>query len=55
MKYEQSRTILLAQSTGESTVMYSREKKGSGKSLNNNLSQDQQLLSESMSEISGGN
>ena len=50
MKYKQSRTILSAQSA-ESIV---GKRKAVPKELNN-LLQDQQLLSESMCEISGRN
>ena len=54
MKYKQSRTILSAQSAEESIAGKRKAKSLQWKELNN-LSQDQQLLSESMHEISWGN
>ena len=50
MKYEQSRTILSAQSAEKTTVGKERQRKELS-----NLLQDQQLLSGSMCKISGGN
>ena len=54
MKYEQSRTILSAQSAEESMTGKRKAKSLQWKELNN-LLQDQQLLSGSISEISQGN
>ena len=54
MKYEQSRTISLAQSAEESTAEKRKAKSLQWKELNN-LLQDQQLLTGSTREISQRN